>query len=173
MDEQCMIDSLKKTDMSLLKNTMILKKLISNNYVVLFLFVIVIGVASLVLYYFGNNMYKTLRDYRKNNKKFELGPSPSDNQYDVTADNEVYQNIADTTEKKYGIYRVDPNSNSEDYIRQNKRDFLDDIKNRYDEYNTLKSDYILTTYNKTNDDIIDQNTLYEKHDNYSYKKKEY
>ena len=168
-----MLANMSKTnDLIFYRNQKIISKLISDNYMVLIIYIVVILFCIAVLYYFGNSIYKTIRNYYKYSKTIEVSPSQTDNQYDVGADDEVYQKLEESIDKKRGFYKFDVRNDSEEHIRQTKREFIEDIKKRYEEYNKLKSDYILTTYNKQNDDIIDQNILYDKHDDYSYKKLE-
>lgn len=163
-----------KKDLNILgfRNKKILEKLISDNYTILCIFFIVLLTCLIIMYYYGSNIRKTLRDYYKYSASAKLHATSSDNQYDDTADNEVYQNVSDKLEKDVGFRKFDVVNQAEEHIRQTKKEFMEDIRKRYEEYNTLKSDYILGTYSRVNDDVIDDKILYNKYDDYSYKKSE-
>lgn len=168
-----MISNMPSTaDLIFYKNKKMLTKLISDNYTILIMFCVVIAVAILILWYFGSNIYKTIKNYYKYSKPIDISITPSDNQYDADADNELYSTNMDS-DRVSGFYKTDDSNRSEDYIRQSKKEFLEDIEKRYKDYNTAKSDYIFNTYNKTNDDIINKDILYGfdgKYDDYNYTK---
>lgn len=141
-----------------------LQNMLSDNYTMLVIMVVLIGILGLVLFYFGNSLSKTLTNYYKNKKVANDASTAtaavSDNQRDEKADNEIYyEDVKDDPNKK------DPAL----YFDKTKRDFIEDLDSQYKDINTLKSQYISSTYNgKQNDDIIDQKVLYKDYDNYKY-----
>lgn len=146
---------------------MLIKKLqnmLSDNYTMLVIMVVLIGVLGLVLFYFANSLSNTLTNYYKNKKVAEDASTStaaiSDNQRDVKADNEIYyENVQDDPNKQ------DPVS----FLDKTKQDFIAELDSQYKDINTLKTQYISSTYSgKQNDDVIDQKVLYKDYDNYKY-----
>lgn len=50
-------------------------------------------------------------------------------------------------------------------------DFYKSVEEKYNTYNKEKTEYIRTTYEKDNDDIIDRKLLFPQYDNYDYTNK--
>jgi hypothetical protein len=108
-----------------------------------------------------------MKSYRKNSAIMELAPTQDNNVSDPASDNERYtkhDSSKDTT-----LYALRTRDNPIDYIDKGKKDFLQDVDTKYDEYNTAKSDYIKTTYARKSDDVVDQDILFSRHDDYEYK----
>ena len=154
-------------------NRKILTSIIKDNYAVIVIFIILSVLLVLILYYFIKHLVTTLKNYKKYNRRLELAPAPTNNQYDIKADDEIYKKEEEEDIKenidmpvKYQV-KEDPM----DYNPKGKKDFLKDVTSTYDDYNVLKSQYIKTTYNRYNDDVIDENILFSKHDDYDYIKK--
>jgi hypothetical protein len=99
----------------------------------------------------------------------ELAPAQDNNVNDPAADNERY--TKQDTSKDATFYALRSRDNPIDYINKGKKDFLDDVNTKYDEYNTAKSEYIKTTYARKSDDVVDQDILFSRHDDYTYERK--
>jgi hypothetical protein len=56
-----------------------------------------------------------------------------------------------------------------EYINKHKKDFLEDVDTKYEEYNKAKTDYIKDTYQRNSDDVVDKDILFSRHDDYNYK----
>ncbi len=127
-----------------------LERLIADNYTVIVICIILSIVLFICLKYFGTQIYEVIQRYRKSAIQVKSGLP------DVTEDTEIY----DEDDKPYDISK---------YFGQGKNDFVKSMEDAYKDYNKLKSDYIRTTYSKTNDDVIDKDTVfYGKYDDYDY-----
>lgn len=168
---QCLTQVPINADLQSIINRNMIGTLLKDNYTILVIFIILTVFLILILYYFGNNMRNTLKMYYKFNKKMELAPQPTDNQYDIQADDEMYSKDENDINKDIGLYHLQGRDEPMEYINKGKKDFLANVKTTYNDYNTEKSKYIKTTYNKPNDDIVDEDVLFSKHDDYEYSKK--
>lgn len=152
-------------------NKKIIASLITDNYTILIVFIALAIFIVAIAFYFINHMRTVLKDYNKYNRKLELAPPPTNNQYDVGADDERYEKEDAKEKGDIGLYKMQFKDEPMDYVPKGKKDFLEDVKTKYDDYNVLKSQYIKTTYKKNNDDVIDNNILFSKYDDYEYTKK--
>lgn len=143
---------------------MLLKKLegmISDNYTMLFILFIILSVLLLALYYFGSSLIKTISIWWRNvqEKRGNGGKSSADNPRAKEDDNDIY----------YDNPKEDPNyADPFKYAPSGQREYVDNMDKAYKEYNDKKTSYITNTYQKQNDDIIDQKVIYKEYDNYSY-----
>lgn len=158
-------------DLRSLINRKLINSLITDNYTVLIIFVILFVFIVLIIFYFSSHLRTVLSEYRKYNRKLELAPAPSNNQYDPDADNERYDKDEPGEKGDLRLYNTQIRDDPMDYINKGKKDFIADVKTKYGDYNELKSQYIKTTYKKDNDDVIDDNIMFGKHDDYEYSKK--
>jgi hypothetical protein len=99
----------------------------------------------------------------------ELAPAQDNNINDPASDNERY--TKHDSSKEATLYGLRSRDNPINYINKGKKDFLSDVDTKYDEYNTAKSDYIKTTYARKSDDVVNQDILFSRHDDYEYKRK--
>lgn len=152
-------------------NRKVIGNLIKDNYTILIIFIALSVLLGLVAYYFVDHMRGVIRDYRLYNKKIELAPLPTNNQYDIEADNERYDKDDAKERGDVGLYNIQFRDEPMDYLDKGKKDFLEDVKNQYSNYNILKSQYIKNTYRKSNDDIINEDIMFSKYDDYKYTKK--
>lgn len=142
-------------------SVMLLKKIdsmISDNYTLLFVLVVVLVIVGLALSYFVNSLKNTITTYLKNRppKEESNGDNPRVKDDD---DNQYYDNPND--DPQY----IDPN----EFLPKEQRDYIKDVDTTFKEFNKLKTEYIKNTYEgRDNDDYIDQTILYDKHDNYTY-----
>lgn len=140
--------------------TMLLHKIdsmISDNYTLLIVLLVIIGVVGLALWYFTKSLTTTIKTYLKNKppKEQSSGDNPRLAEDD---DNQYYDKPTD--DPQY----VDPN----EYMPKDQKEYVKNIESTFDEFNKLKTDYIKKTYNRDNDDYIDKSVLYEDNDNYVY-----
>ena len=147
----------------------IMTKIITDNYSVIFVYFVIFILLILIAYYFFRNISRTFKSYRKNSAMMELAPAQDNNVNDPAADNERY--TKHDTSKDATLYALRSRDNPIDYINKGKKDFLDDVNTKYDEYNTAKSEYIKTTYARKSDDVVDQDILFSRHDDYTYERK--
>ncbi len=134
-----------------------IERLIADNYTVIGICILIVSVLSLVAWYFGSQMYQTIKNYKKSLIKFK----GTEQTKEFTADNEVYDDEA-----------TKPHDMSK-YFNAGKQDFVKTMENAYKDYNTLKSEYLRTNNKTDNDDVINKDTIfYKKYDDYEYKKPE-
>ena len=153
-------------------NLMELKRLKSDNYITLLMYVVVTGMLLLALSYIVKHLITTCKEYKKNRGTREdvassaaTGKSPLDpaksnsNPKDATADNEVYLSPGD----KGDVAEI------EQHMDDKKKQFFKVVDEKFSDYNTLKTKSIANMYGgRTNDDVIDQSIEYQGHDNYTY-----
>lgn len=147
-------------------SVMLLKKLdymISDNYTLLFIFVIITAILGLCFLYFFRSLKVSLSTYFKDKSK--LKEPSGDNPRIGTDDNYNY----------YEVVKDDPEPvEPREMMPASTKEFIKNVDNVYKEYNDLKSEYIKKTYtststkNQTEDDIIGIKTLYQKYDDYKY-----
>ena len=143
-------------------SVMLLKKLdymISDNYTLIFIFIIIMIILGMCFIYFFKSLKQNLSTYFKDKDKSK---EPSgDNPRIGTDDNYTY----------YESTKDDPEPvEPKDMMPASTKDFIKNVDNVYKEYNDLKTEYIKKTYTsgKTNDDVIDIKTLYKEYDDYKY-----
>ena len=143
-------------------SVVLLKKLdymISDNYTLLFILVIIIVVLGLALTYFLRNLISTLQVYFKGKKEKE--PPIGDNPRLGKDDSYTY----------YPSSKEDPDRKDDLKIPENKGKFVDELETRYKEVTSEQSTYIKAHYNgRENDDPITSVTLFQGHDKYRYDK---
>ena len=130
-----------------------INRMIGDNYMVIVFSVIVLVVVGFLMYFAINQIINVLKVYKRANADADGIAAKK------TQDAEVYddeQLVNDPTI----------------YFPAGKAEFVEKMDKAYKEYNTLKTDYILSSYSRTNDDLVDTSTLYRKHDNYEYAKKD-
>jgi predicted PurR-regulated permease PerM len=121
-----------------------ISKMLSDNYTLLIIFIIIIGLLLFLAIYFINQIKTTVKDYNRNIQK--TGST-------INTENEVYLDEPEV---------LDPNT----YQDPNKQQFYKNVDTVYKEYNKEKTNYIKSTYNKENDDSIDNRIIYSKYDDY-------
>lgn len=142
---------------------MLLKKLdsmISDNYTLIFIWIVVTVILGLALSYFASSLSKTLKDYYKGKQKSEVNPPNSDN---IRAKEDDDYNYYDPVSED--PVKVDPN----DSLEPNKKEYIKNMSATYNEYNNLKTEYLNKTYSgRKNDDLIDSKVQYKTYDDYKY-----
>ena len=144
----------------------IMTKIIMDNYIIIFVYFVILVFLSLIIYYFFNNIWRTIRTYRKNASIVELAPPQENNINDPSADNERYVGDVSKTISSYNMRRRD---DPLEHITKTKKDFLAEVDAKYEEYNKQKSEYIKNTYQHNSDDVVDKDILFSRHDDYTYK----
>lgn len=143
--------------------TVLMKKIeymIGDNYTLIFILFLVLGILGLALYYFIKSLKDTLVNYYNAKKKVET-ESTGDDPRKAKDDNYTY----------HPTPKEDPEKQGSIPIPGQKGTFATDLEKRYEEVNKQKAEYIRAQYNgKENDDPIDQRTLFKGHDNYSYER---
>lgn len=143
------------------KSVVLLKKLdtmISDHYTLLFVLVVVLGILGFALSYFIKSIKETLQAYYRG--KEEDKPPAGDNPRVAFDDDYTYYD-----DVKDDPVKVDPKTNMD----EGKQKFFEGVEKAYDEYNTLKTDYIKNTYRgRDNDDTIDRSMLFAGYDAYRY-----
>lgn len=125
------------------------QKMITDNYGLLFLLLILVVVLVFLLIYFISEMKTSLSLYWKSLPEGKLKSA-------TAQDDE----IDDTINTKMATNKFD----------QSTKDFYKSVEEKYNIYNKEKTNYIKTTYEKDNDDIIDRKMLFPQYDNYDYSK---
>lgn len=127
-----------------------ISRLLSDNWTLLIVFAIVVGLLGLVLSYFVRQTVKTVRDYRANERSQDAPKN---------ADDETYAEDPDD------VQSLDPAS----YQESGKLRFVKNVDDAYKTYNAEKASYVQTSHGRANDDPIDQRIAYKKYDEYEYK----
>lgn len=156
----------------------LLKKInimITDNYTLLFVLVIILGVLGVSLWYFISSFKKTIKNYLDGKREvLEAGKAapPKDKKQTASMvggdpknpqeDNEIYYMDPKTDNPTL----VDPN----EFLPKEKKAFLSSVDTAYEDYNLHKTRYITSTYNgRDNDDIINDQVMYSDYDDYDYK----
>ena len=134
-----------------------IERMISDNYTIIFICIIILFILGLILWYFSSELKNTLYAYRK--AYIKLNENLAINVSAGVDDAEIYDND--------GEY-IDTNK----YFEAGKLDFVAKMKVAYKDYNKQKADYIKNTYSSLDDDAIDTTAMYSKHDDYEYIKKD-
>ncbi len=127
------------------------QKMIAENYGLLFLLLLLVTVLVFILIYFISEMKTSLSLYWKSLPEGKKTPHSS------AQDDE----LEDTVNTKMADSKFDKSTN----------DFYKSVEEKYNTYNKEKTEYIRTTYEKDNDDIIDRKLLFPQYDNYDYTNK--
>jgi predicted PurR-regulated permease PerM len=118
-------------------------KIINSNYSVLAVFTLLLIITVISFYYIFTLLYAELKTYFGFKKK------------SLKQDDEYYDDMIDM---KYDV---------SNYYDANKKQFIKSVNKEYSEYNKDKSDYIRSNFNKDNDDVVNEKTLFfKKYDNY-------
>ena len=142
----------------------VIKRLIQENYGFIFVFILIFIFLGFIGYYFIKDLKNILTGYYGYNKKLNM-PSfniPSLKSTGILAinpeDNEVYNDEAPDTDN------IDAGFNKE------TKDFYDvTVDETFNNYNTLKAQYIHTHHPGTkDDDRIDKDIVFTKNDDYIY-----
>lgn len=136
-----------------------LDTMISDNYTLLFILFVVLGILGFALSYFVNSLKDNLKAYYKG--KEEDRPPAGDNPRVAFDDDYTYYD-----DVKEDPVKVDPKAN----LEEGKRNFFEGIEKAYDEYNTLKTEYIKNVHKIENDDVVDKSMMFSKYDTYDYSK---
>ena len=148
----------------------------NDNYVLLIVYLFLMGLFLYSLYYIVSDAIKIVADYVKMSKlqinatkgaKSSVDPNKdSGNQRDKTADNEFYPDVTDeSTPQTAGFDQRKPR----DYRPSGEKKFFQNVDTTYSEYNTQKTSYIAQVYQgRKNDDVINNNIEYSKYDDYEY-----
>jgi hypothetical protein len=124
----------------------VINRILTDKYIIIFLFIFLIIVAMFIFYYIIKEIRKILKAYYKNQ-----GSSK-----DLIED-ELYD---DDDNDPYVI------NQHMDLVSGN---YYKHVENNYKDYNYEKSKYITQNYNiDVSDDVIDRNILFSKQDNYEY-----
>jgi hypothetical protein len=156
-------------------------RLISDKFVLFCLYLFILSIFLGGIYYVVKDLYKIITTYYA--QKSNVSPSKPKNKQDVdptnsganpsdpSADNEFYATDDESIPKQqFGIAGPFVAKDSRD---PGEKKFYDMVDTKYNEYNTKKTQYIAQIYQgQSNDDIIDDNIVYSKYDDYSYKNKD-
>lgn len=134
-----------------------LRSMIADNYTLLFIFAVLMIILGLALVYFAQSLVKTLSGYYKSKGDVKM-TSGNDPRTSIDDNYDYYDPISEDPEK------IDV----EGSMPKSVSDFSKQIDQTYNEYNTLKSEYIKTTYARKNDDIVDIRLRYSNGDDYDY-----
>lgn len=141
-------------DLTEVMNRAHINRLLSDNYTMIIIFIIISAALTFVLVYFVKDVRRTIYEHNKNTLKSEVPKSDQDEVY-------VDDGGAETA-------ATDPAK----YQEANKVKFFKDVDQVYKDYNLGKTDYIKSGFNKENDDYIDARMAYKKYDEYVYEKKD-
>ena len=131
-------------------------KMLKDNYTLLIIFAILFLILVGILLYFGQQCMDAYKMYKQSSG----GSSPSTN-----VDSEVYpidpaDPTSDPLDSLAGV--TDPNK----YKDAEEQKFYKDVDTIYKDYNKEKTSYIKSTYNRDNDDEINEKMIYSKYDSY-------
>ena len=125
-------------------------KMLQDNYTLLIIFAILCIILIGILLYFSQQCMEAYNMY----KQSTLGAVP------VNVDNEVYP--LDASDPLDSLVTTDPNK----YRDPEEQKFYKDVDTIYKDYNKEKTNYIKSTYNRDNDDEINEKMIYSKYDSY-------
>lgn len=137
-------------DITEIMNRAHIGRLLSDNYTMLIIFIIITVSLTFVLTYFIKDIRQTIKEHNKNILKSEVSKNDQDEVYfdDGGAETEF----------------IDPTK----YQEAGKIKFFKDVDQTYKDYNLEKTIYIKSGFNKENDDYIDTRMSYKKYDDYVY-----
>lgn len=120
-----------------------LNKIISNNYAILLVFLLLLGLFGLSFYYIVSLLYSQVSLFFRSQKKKS-----------IKDDDEYYDDM------------FIPNDMTK-YYDAKKKNFIKDLNTEYKEYNEEKTKQIKNNFNLANDDIINEkNIFFNKYDDY-------
>lgn len=143
-DYDCAIPSPLDMEELIVKKT--ISRMLSDNYTLIIVFVVILGILAIIFTYFGKQILNSIKQYKKNNLQNLIGDP----------DKEIY------LEEENNMIDV------KKYQEGGKQQFYKDIDKIYREYNVEKTNYIKSTYGSENDDYIDQKISYKTYDNHEY-----
>jgi len=135
-----------------------IRKMIADNYFLLTTYVVLFIGISIVLYYFGKHLFTLILEYNRmkaDEEKTHLS-SNSNNVNMKEADNNIYDQEVDL-----------PPDNPQAYMDLPKRSFVKDLDKTFKDYNEKVGDF-MQSIGKENDNKIDSEVLFSRHDNYNY-----
>lgn len=138
-----------------------LQSMVSDHYTLILVFIVCLVIGILVAIYFVKSIKNTLSAYLKNKTKRAKTYAPTNNQRSKDDDDYIYyENVNEDPEP------IIP----KDRLPKGEVEFIEKVDDVYNEYNTLKSQYLQKAYRKSNanEDIIDHKIKFNKYDRYRY-----
>ena len=137
----------------------VIKRLIQENYGFILVFVAIFAFLLYIALYFLKDLRKILSDYYGYSKKISIPSIPSLKSTGLLTanpeDNEVYTN------------EILNKDDIEDGLNKETKDFYKTVDDVYSSYNTLKTEYIQSNYDKKSDpDVINNDIIFSKYDEY-------
>ena len=133
-------------------------KMLSDNYTLLIVFAILFLILVFILLYFIKQCFNAYKMYKQNTLG---GSSPP-----VNIDDEIYPmdplDNLESSDPLDNLVTTDPNN----YRDPEEQKFYKDVDTIYKDYNKEKTNYIKSTYNRDNDDEINEKMIYSKYDSY-------
>lgn len=147
--ESCAVPSSMDLDELIVKST--INRILSDNYTLLIICLVVLILLGVVLYYFTKQTYKVVIDYKQNNVRSGYKPAPESQSYTSNGEN-----------------NDEPVEDPLKYQEPGKQKFYKSVDDIFKEYNVEKTNYIAATYGRENDDAVDSRIAYKKYDDYKY-----
>lgn len=156
MASQCPLKSLEVTASSPIVK---IQKMISDNYSMLGLYIVLAFACGVILWYFVKDFFKLISRYLSN-KSAATTTTIANSSYtlDKNADDVVYDNDLDPIPQDV-----------QKYMDTSKKTFVKEVEKVYQPYNDALADYITSMGKTENDNKVDSSILYKTHDDFSYK----
>jgi len=135
------------------------RKMIADNYTILFTYLILVGIIAFIIYYFGKQIIVLMRQYFANRTTDDKSTIPASS------------NSSDTKEADNNNYDPDmeiPLENTYDYMDPAKQNFVKSIDKVYQDYNQKMDDFVRSIGKTDNDNKVDAGILFKAHDDYRY-----
>ena len=140
-----------------------IRKMIADNYFLLTTYVVLFIAIAIVLYYFGKHFLNLIIEYNQNKPKAEKSAlaANSGNVDMKEADNNIYDLETEL-----------PPDNPQDFMDLPKRSFIKDLDTTFKDYNEKVTDFMNSIGKDSNDNKINSEVLFSRHDDYSYDENE-
>ncbi len=135
-----------------------IRKMIADNYSILFVYLLLLSIIVFVLYYFGKQLIVLIHQYYANKATQIKTTLPmSNNTEDAAADSNNYDSDAEL-----------PPDNMNDYMEPGKKNFVKSLDKVYQDYNAKMDDFMHSIGKPDNDNKVDSGVFFKAHDDYKY-----
>lgn len=146
-----------------------IQRMINNNIAIVLILVLLIGFLGVSLFYFGNALFTTLKNFYINREVSRSTPTSTNSLKDRKADNEIYEEASNPNDAELPETELKVEVDMKQFMPRYKKDFINALETGNKQYNEDKTQLMTKRLNyPENDDIVDQKILYKAYDNYTY-----